>query len=466
MAKLNEMIDSFDHTKTEGVKTLLGDPRKAIIKLSIPMIIGMALLTLYYLVDAFWVSGLGSNAVAATGFVFPFFFILMAISNGLGVGAGAAISRRIGAKDKEGVNNVVAHSLVLLLIISITCSIILFIFAKNILLSVGAGSSIDMAVSYGQIIFAGSIFIFFTNIANAILRGEGDAKRAMYVILLGSLLNIVLDPIFIYSLNMGVAGAALATILSMAISALLMIYWFYFKKDTFTTFNFEKFKYDSNILKEIFSIGFPASMIMLSMSITQIILNSLIVTMINLDGVAVYNLGWRIASMAVLPIVGIGTAVVSITGAAVGEKMYKKASDAHLYALKYGVFFEIIIAIFTFIFAPQIAAVFTYSELSSHLTEDLILFLRIISLSYPIQAFGIISSSMFQGAGKGLPALTVTVLRAIILTPLLGIVFVDYLSLNLTGFWWGIVAANTIGPAIAFTWARYYLTKLFRNIPK
>lgn len=460
MTKESKMFDSFEFTETDGVKTLLGDPRKAIIKLSIPMIIGMSLLTLYYLVDAFWVSGLGANAVAATGFVFPFFFILIAISNGLGVGAGAAISRRIGAKNKEGANNVATHALLLLLIFSILSSIILLLFTKNILISLGAGSAIDMAVSYGQIIFAGSIFIFFSNIANAILRGEGDAKRAMYVILLGSLLNIVLDPIFIYSLNMGVAGAAFATILSMAISSLIMLYWFSFKKDTFTSFKFEKFQYDKSILREIFSIGFPASMIMLSMSITQIMLNYFIVSIIDLDGVAVYNLGWRIASMAVLPIVGIATAIVSITGAAIGEKMYAKASDAHLYALKYGIIFEIIIALFTFIFAPQIAAVFTYSELSANLAPDLISFLRIMSLSYPIQAFGIISSSMFQGAGKGFPALTVTVLRAIILTPLLGILFAEYLSLNLTGFWWGIVAANTIGPVIAFTWARIYLKKL------
>ena len=213
------MFDSVDFNETEGVKTLLGDPSKAIIKLSVPMIIGMALITLYYIVDAFWVSGLGAEAVAATGFVFPFFFLLMAISNGLGVGAGAAISRRIGAKDKKGANNVASHVLVLMLILSALFSFFLFVFARDILLGIGAGSSIDMAVSYGQVIFAGSIFIFFSNIANAILRGEGDAKRAMYVILFGSVLNIVLDPIFIYSLGMGVTGAAVATILSMAISS-------------------------------------------------------------------------------------------------------------------------------------------------------------------------------------------------------------------------------------------------------
>jgi putative MATE family efflux protein len=458
--KQDILFDSVEFTETEGIKTLLGDPSKAIIKLSVPMIIGMSLLTLYYVVDAFWVAGLGAEAVAATGFVFPFFFFLMAISNGLGVGAGSAISRRIGAKDKSGANNVVAHTLILMLILSAVSSIFLFVFARDILIAIGAGSSVNMAVSYGQVIFAGSIFIFFSNIANAMLRGEGDAKRAMYVILLGSVLNIVLDPIFIYTLQMGVTGAAVATILSMAISSFLMLYWFLLKKDTFISFKLHGFTYHKPVIMEIFTIGFPASMVMLSMSITQLILNYLIATMINLDGVAVHNLGWRIASMAILPILGIATAVVSITGAAVGEKMYSKASDVHIYALKYGVMFEFIIALFTFIFAPQIAAVFTYAELSAHLETDLILFLRIMSLSYPIMTFGVISSSMFQGAGKGFPALVITVLRAIILTPLFVVLFATYFGLHLTGFWWGIVAANSIGPILAFTWARLYLRNL------
>jgi Na+-driven multidrug efflux pump len=211
---------------------------------------------------------------------------------------------------------------------------------------------------------------------------------------------------------------------------------------------------------EIFSVGFPASMIMVSMSILQMIINYLIVTMINLDGVAVYNLGWRINSMAILPTLGISTAVVSITGAAIGEKMYKKAGDVHIIAIKYGVLFELIISFIILAFAPQIASAFTYSELSAHLREDLIIFIRIISLSYPLITFGVLSSAVFQGAGKGFPALIVTVFRSNILTPIFVVIFSEYLGLHLQGFWWGILGANIIGPIIAFTWARIYINNL------
>ena len=159
-----------------------------------------------------------------------------------------------------------------------------------------------MAVAYGRVIFAGSIFLFFTNIANAILRGEGDARRAMYAMALGAGLNIILDPIFIYTLGMGIAGAAWATVLSLGITSVIMLNWLLIKKDTYLSFKFSDFKYDKDIVKDLFGVGLPASAMQLSMSFTILILNVIIVLVSSTDGVA---------SMAVLPTIGIATAVVS-----------------------------------------------------------------------------------------------------------------------------------------------------------
>ena len=114
------------HAHTEGVKTLLGDPKSAITKLAWPMMIAMAAHTIYNLVDAIWVSGLGTDSIAAIGFFFPFFFIAMAISTGIGIGGGAAISRRIGAKDKDGADNVGIHTIILMVIISVFFTIPFF----------------------------------------------------------------------------------------------------------------------------------------------------------------------------------------------------------------------------------------------------------------------------------------------------------------------------------------------------
>ena len=454
---------SSQNKKTKGVETLLGDPKKGIIKLALPMIAAMSMQTIYNLVDAVWVSGLGADALAAIGFVFPFFFMAMALSNGLGVGAGSAISRRIGALDKVGADNVAVHTLIITVIVAVAFTIPLFAFAAEIFALIGAGGTLAMAVAYGRVIFAGSIFIFFTSVANAILRGEGDAKRAMYAMALGAGLNIVLDPIFIYTLGLGIAGAAWATLISLGITSIIMLNWFLFKKDTYVLFTFRDFKYDKSIVKDIFRVGLPSAVMQLSMSFTMLIMNVLIVMVGGTDGVAIYSTGWRVASIAVLPSMGIATAVVTVTGAAFGARAFLKVSIAHLYAIKIGIMIEIAIAAATFIFAPQIAAVFTQAEGAAHIASDLTIFLRIICLFYPTISFGMLSSSVFQGTGRAIPALLVTVLRTVILTPLFAAVFAFNLGLGLVGIWWGLVVANIIGVAVAYSWARLYIRGLMKT---
>jgi Na+-driven multidrug efflux pump len=195
-----------------------------------------------------------------------------------------------------------------------------------------------------------------------------------------------------------------------------------------------------------------------------LILNVIIVMVDSTDGVAVYSTGWRVASIAVLPTMGIATAVVPVSGAAFGARTFEKVSVAHLYAIKIGILLETAIAAATFLLAPQIAAVFTQAEKAAHIAPDLTIFLRIICLFYPTIPFGMLSSSVFQGTGKGMNALLVTLLRTIILTSLLAVTFTFYLGWGLVGIWWGLVAANSIGAAVAFSWVRVYLRHLMKPV--
>ena len=311
--------------QTEGVKTLLGDPKKALIKLSIPMIIAMSVHTIYNLVDALWVSGLGADALAAVGFVYPLFFMALALATGLGVGAGSALSRMIGANNKQGADMVTAHAFILMIITVIIFTVPLFLLSEQIFAILGAGQVVGpLATIYGQIIFAGSVFLFLNYIINAILRGEGDAKRAMYAMILGAGLNIVLDPIFIYTFGLGVAGAAYATVLSFSVSSFLMLYWLIIKKDTFVSFSLKNFRFSRTIVAEIFHVGIPSALMQLSMAITMIIINAIIIIVDTTDGIAIYTTGWRVTMIAILPTLGIATAIVSVSGAASGAKEYDK----------------------------------------------------------------------------------------------------------------------------------------------
>ena len=133
--------------------------------------------------------------------------------------------------------------------------------------------------------------------ANALLRGEGDAKRAMVAMMLGGIINLILDPILIYTLDMGVAGAAWATLISFGVSSAILYYWLFLKKDTYVDYGIRKFKYDKEITKDIFKVGLPASVQQLSMSINMLILNIIIIGIAGTDGVAIITTGWRISNL-------------------------------------------------------------------------------------------------------------------------------------------------------------------------
>jgi putative MATE family efflux protein len=254
--------------ETHGVKTLLGDPKKAILKLSIPMFVAMSIQTIYNLVDAIWVAGKGEAALSAVGFFFPFTMLLMSISTGLGIGGGAVISQAIGARDARKADSAASHALIIMLLLSVVMTIPLLVFAESLFQLMGATSSIQETLAYSRVMFAGIALIFFTQVGMSLLRSEGDATRVMIGMIIGCVLNIGLDPIFIYKfdlaglvgigrgmasisfgLGLGVAGAAYATIISIAVSSFLLFYWLFIQRKTFLAIRFRGFRFDSEITR-------------------------------------------------------------------------------------------------------------------------------------------------------------------------------------------------------------------------
>ncbi|RLF69023.1 MAG: MATE family efflux transporter [Thermoplasmata archaeon] len=450
---------------TEGVKTLLGNPRKAIIKLSIPMIIAMSVQTFYNLVDAIWVAGLphGGDALAAIGLFFPFFFLIMALAAGLGIGGGAAISRRIGARDKRGADNVADHMVILVMITALLFTVPMFMAIPGILKSMGARDSLDMAVGYGRIIIGFSVIIFFNNIANAILRAEGDTKRAMYAMILGSGLNIILDPVFIYGFGLGVEGAAWATMASFTVTFTLLFYWLFFKKDTFVTFRFRDFRFRWNIIRDIMRVGVPASLQQMAMSVNMIFLNALIISIGGEQGVAVFSTGWRVVMMATLPLMGIASALISVAGAAYGARAYRKLRLSLVYAIKFGLKIEVPVAVLMFLLADMIVLAFTWSPGSRDLRGDLVMFIRLFSLMNFFVGFGMLSGATFQAIGKGFNSLIVTIFRTIVFALAFAYIFGSVMGLGLEGVWGGILLGNFLGSLAAFGWAYSHITRLVKG---
>lgn len=449
--------DSCSTASTEGVGILTGDPENAIVSLSVPMILAMLLMASYNVINAIWVAGLGSDALAAVGFMTPVFMVLMGIGTGIGAGAASAIARRIGAGDRTGAGNGAVHALLISLGLSAVVTLPLVTWAGWLAILFGAEGTANLAAEYGRILFAGSFFILFVNIAYGVLRAEGDARRTMQVMVAVCLLNILLDPLLIYGLGLGIAGAAWGTIVSLAAASVIIAYWFFVRKDTYVCLSRQVFAPSRSLAADILYVGIPASAEFLLMSAMCIILNLMLVRIATTDAVAVFSIGFRILSYGIVPVVAIGTSVVSVVGAAYGAGQYQKIRVAHSFSIRLGVAMAFVVSTVILLYAGQIASVFSYSADSARLSPDIVAFIGVMAFMFPFVPLGLMSSSVFQGVGKGPTSLFLTFMRSLVFAAVFAYLLAFTLNTGERGVWWGMVAGEMAGGLLAYAWARRYL---------
>ncbi|WP_040682223.1 MATE family efflux transporter [Methanobrevibacter boviskoreani] len=457
------MANQTEKGKNSNIDIITGDPKKAINKLAVPMMVSMLLIMAYNLADSIWVAGLGSDALAAIGFITPLFMILVGVGNGIGSGANSLIARAIGGKDKKLADNAAVHTVILTVILSILVPVILLPFLRDVLLLMGAGSTTNLGLQYGYIVFGLMFFFVFSGVGTAILRSEGDVNRAMYVTAATAALNIVLDPIFIYPMGMGITGAAWASVISAGISCVIMAYWIWVKKDTYLNVGRSEFKASRHILKEILIVAVPASAEQLIVSLLVMAINGMLVIVATSNAVAGYTAAMRIIQMAMIPLIGIGTAVLTVVGAAYGGRDYKKLDVAFNYSVKLGFLFSVILCIVLYIFAGNIAFVFTYTETSVGLAPMITDLIKITCFFLIGMPFGIAASMTFQGVGKGITSLILTLFRALLFELVFSYVGGFILGLGANGIYYGLVIGATIGGFVAFTWAKLFIRRLKRS---
>ena len=445
----------------KNVELMRGAPEIAVKKLAIPIMISMLLTASYNIIDGIWVAGLGQAAIAGIGFVTPIFMILNGVSVGLGSGATSSISRFVGAKNHEGANKSAAHALLIFLVASILLTVILISVQEPLLRIYGAsGQNLAEGIKYGTPLFLGLIAFMFGNGGSGILRGEGDMKRAMYAMIVSVTLNAILDPIFIYVLGFGSAGASMATIFSALGSSSVILYWILIKKDTYVNVNLKEFKFDSKIAKDILKVGIPASMDMFMMSLAVSLYLVFISTIGGEYGIASFTSGQRLYLFAIMPLTAIGSAVAAVSGSAYGAKNGDYLSRAHLYGVKFGVAFGTAVTIILIAFAPQLATLFAYTKETAVLVPEITRFLRIASLCLPLTGAGMTSSFMYQGIGRGTMSLMWTIIREVIFTVTATYTLGIVLGWGLVGIWTGLATGRILASILNFAFARYTIKKV------
>ena len=231
---------------------------------------------------------------------------------------------------------------------------------EPILGALGVGSTMQYAKEHSYVIF-GLIFIFvFEELASAIFRSEGDIRRSTIAIAISAIINIILDPLLIYVFNLGIAGAAWATVLSSAIASLVMCYWIWSKKDLYLDLSLKNFNFQPDLIWDNLQVALPSTFETLIFSALAIIINVLLVMAGGFSAVGSYTAAMRIVQFATLPIIAIGTAVLTVAGVAYGAKNVKNLNMTLSYSIKISFAISIAVVILILLFSPQIASLFAY----------------------------------------------------------------------------------------------------------
>lgn len=370
---------------------------KAMVTLALPTMLSMLVTILYNMADTFFVGQTGdANQVAAVSITTPIFLLLMAVGNMFGMGGSSYISRLLGAGEKEKVKKVSSFCCYGSIVAGILMMGV-FLFGMPLILDfVGTSeNTYGFAKDYLTIIGYGSVFVVFSNAFGNIVRGEGAAKEAMIGMMIGTVANIILDPIMILMLDMGVVGAALATIIGNILACLYYVHYF-MRKKTQLSISFREFQVGNGVMKSVLSVGLPASINNVLMSVSNVILNVFLVSYGDAP-VAAMGVAQKANMLVILLSIGLATGIQPLIGYYYGAKQTDKLKKTMKLGIISNLTMGTIITIIYIIFAKQIINAFISD--GTVITYG-IQMLKALMLSGPVIGIMFVFNFSFQAMGK------------------------------------------------------------------
>ncbi|MFA6403978.1 MAG: MATE family efflux transporter [Salinivirgaceae bacterium] len=398
----------------------------------IPAFTGVIVNSLYNVVDRIFIGqGVGAYALAGLSVVFPIMIMIMAFGMLIGIGAGVRISINLGKKDYKRAELVLGNAFVLIILASIVVMVIGFTLKNSMLRLFGASDdTIKYANEYLNIILAGTVFNMIGFSLNNLIRSEGNAKIAMYSMLISAGANIILDPLFIFVFDMGVKGAAYATVISMIILCVWVI-WHFRSNRSIIKLKTENFKIKPEIVGSILAIGFAPFAMQLASSFVQGTLNSQLIKYGGDIAVAAMGIINSVAMFMVMTVIAINMAAQPILGFNYGAKNYHRVKETLFVSIKAATILSIFGWIVIQIFPQAIIKVFNNnnSELLAIGTPGL----RILLAALPIVGFQIVVGNYFQSVSKAKISAVLSLMRQVLFLIPAILIIPNYWGL--TGVW-------------------------------
>ncbi|MBN2357087.1 MATE family efflux transporter [candidate division KSB1 bacterium] len=431
--------------------------RKLLIKFSIPAIVGMMVQSLYNIVDRIFIGqGVGPLGIAGVTVGFPLMLIQMAFGMLIGLGANALISIRLGEQRKDEAEKVMGNAVVLFLIIAIVMPVLGLTWMRPLLRLFGASDTImPHAVDYLQVILLGTVFQTMGFGMNNFIRGEGNPKTAMKTMLIGAGLNLILDPLFIFGLNMGVRGAAIATVLSQMASSMWVLSYF-LGRGSLLKLHWHNLRLQKSLVLRIMAVGSPPFTMHLVASVINAILNNQLQRYGGDVAISTMGILYSIAMLILMPIFGLNQGAQPIIGYNYGAKKYDRVRKT----LKLAITAASTVVIIGFIvtqFLPM-PLMHLFSKDDSILMQMGPRAMRIFFMMMPLIGFQVVSANYFQAVGKPRHAMLLSLSRQVLfLIP--AVILLPYLW-GLDGVWAATPLADFLSSVLTALFLAYELRHL------
>ena len=445
----------------ERVSILLGNPRKAIITMAIPIIISLLVSQVNVLADRAWCSGLGDDAMSAIAVVMPVYMTLVGLGSGFGVGASAVISRMIGAGDKNKASASAVQTVIFSLAFGLVMTPIM-VFGQDGLLSVlGRENILELTCIYMMPYSLCTILIIFNGVIGGILNGQGATQYSLLLMAVQAVVNIALDPVFIYVLDMGLQGAAVATVIatvaSVAIGTLLII-----SKRTYLPIGRRDLKYDGGCMHMLLVAGIPQMLEYTVMYFMDAVLNYIVLMAeAGSHALTVYSVPDNIMNLIVIPAIAIGSALIPVASSALGQRDAERMRASFRYAFTRGILIVVVLAIIVELFPEQFLFIFSYSGEMLENRPEMVEMLKVMCLYIGFFAFTPLCSGYMQAMGHPNRSLIMALWRNFVL---ICFFYIAIQQPELTAVAWALVFGHIVGAASIFLMTLYTDRQISRRL--
>lgn len=430
-----------------------GSIARALMKLAIPIILINLLQVAYQLTDAFWVGRIGADAVASVSVSFPIIFLLVSVVTGFSIAGSALVAQYAGAKNYKQVNRVTAQTFVLVAFTSVILGTIGWIVSPFLLHLMNVSPNVsDNAIKFLRALFLGLPFMFGFIVFQAVLRGVGQVKVPMMIILGTTILNFLLDPIFIFGWKnipaFGVAGAAMATFGTQTLAACIGLYLLLYGKYPIRL-RWSDFAPEVSFLKKLFFLGFPASLEQSIRSVGFIVMMFLI-TSFGTITTAAYGVGSNLLQVIIIPALGIAMASSVLVGHNIGAGKMKRAEDAAILSAIISFVLLTFVGIFCFVFASSLVRFFVPND--AEVIRQGTIFVRIIAFSFGFLGMQMSLSGVFRASGNMMIPLLFSVVSLWVLQFPIAYILSKHTSLDALGLWWAFPISYILTALLAVVW--------------